>query len=1156
MKRHTILIVVLLVFVAVVSPLSPAVSAHFTLGHLQGSSRWRSDDFDPHVPGPLGYVWPGAGLSTYLGQPTGLPPGYQSPYPGGNPPGAPSSWYQLEGNSYSPFGAILTSTSDRNNVGDLIFAMNFSDPLALAPPAVVGFYRWYIYIPPEFTGISARSVVTSITNDYGDIAVYSGGFNDPFGPGWRIIRITTRAPYTIVFTAAHNYDEWYYVRVNGVRAPTIAGRYFFKMFLVPSGKTLATYPTDYSASIYTMPVQNWPVLLVKGDVDPAIVHGTIRFGSWNSSLYSLPITLPGRVRAVGIANNPDTGKPTGRKVEARAYFNSTAMGHYELEGLAPGVYDIYASAAGYPEQEIATHLVLLKGQSLDLDGYLNPGAVIYGQVYSKGNSGEQPWTGIRPIRIELYKASNYTSANLVAFSPWNMTSEPAGLMDYDYGARMSYDWVQGSMPNPQRVALDWKNGVDYYSNEFSGVACGTSGVGGSPVGFDPCGRHNGVGPAQYWWVDPSGAFTNGGGADSFIYKFGVKGLYGAPRDFDGHVPQALATWTNGLSAGTYFVRAYVTDYVQTLNDGSTFADYSFQVADKEWAGDIFLPMDLRVGGVVEKTIWFNDLNGTLAPSSIPSARRVAVELRDSSNRLVAFNFTLVPAGRTNVTVLLEGLGMEGYLAGTKYSLYGYRGFGYQDYGIPTGNYQLYVYVRGYIQYQPEEVTVRAGGGVLDVSDHVYRGAIFSIAVFLGNGVWKYPGDPVYVDLNGATMLGNQTLTVSFTQSATKGLLGPTNYDGPEYSDTDTVSGSKSGGYREGTYSLNTFAYGYVQLGNYSIYVVPGAISDVHIEVIEGAIIVLTLKFLKENIFDHVPYNMSLRLRVFNQNGEMVGAYITTPNTFAGTGFVDSSGKRLWYVPSSTEQMDIRIAGIPYYTDAVFGDFSGRPRGIVGSPDYTGEWTIEVDTVNWYRPQQYYPPVPGLLMGESFHIIPGHPANIYGWTGQRVTLKQNYLGPFAQREVWRVPNTHMGGGEGESGGEVSVIFGLQLNGYLSGTVYGSTWSGELRTLSWVGVQAAGNQSTFKASSVDGFYEMYLPAGKYNVSATEWQTNKGHNSATVSVTVGSGAFLQGLDFTLERSGIPIPETSAATLTLLAAIAATLIVIGTRKHSSRRAAQEPTR
>ena len=105
---------------AIVNP----VQATFTLGNLTGTYRYHANDFDPHVAGPIGYVWPGGGQNGYDGSPnlasSTLAPGYQSPYPGGNPPGSPSnSWYQLESDAYAPFGAVLT-----NSTGDLIFALN------------------------------------------------------------------------------------------------------------------------------------------------------------------------------------------------------------------------------------------------------------------------------------------------------------------------------------------------------------------------------------------------------------------------------------------------------------------------------------------------------------------------------------------------------------------------------------------------------------------------------------------------------------------------------------------------------------------------------------------------------------------------------------------------------------------------------------------------------------------------------------------------------------------------------------------------------------------------------------------------------------------------------------------------------------------------
>src|SRR5208337_3484935 len=110
----------------------------------------------------------------------------------------------------------------------------------------------------------------------------------------------------------------------------------------------------------------------------------------------------------------------------------------------------------------------------------------------------------------------------------------------------------------------------------------------------------GVGPPQHWYVQ-------GGTAIPFHFEFGVKGEYGAPRDLDGMVPQVYATWVNGLTPGRYYARAWVFRYVQTALDGSTFQEYYFDVTPQEWAGDVTLPIDLRLSSWVNKTVHFHDV---------------------------------------------------------------------------------------------------------------------------------------------------------------------------------------------------------------------------------------------------------------------------------------------------------------------------------------------------------------------------------------------------------------------------------------------------------------------------------------------------------------------------------------------------------------------
>jgi len=281
------------------------VQAHFTIGRPTGTLPYRVRDFDPHVPGPTGYVWPGSGVVTLStapnvgsgapspvtwGQGWMLPPGYQSPW-STNPLGAPTSWYQLAGNTYAPFGAILTSTEEHDNVGDLIFAINFTTTrktTGMTTKETTALdYRYsslIIYIPPEFTSPvewtvgDTSNIITTITNQYGALSVWKADVKDPFGPGWWVIYINLLSfidngtpginPRGILFSQHNSWNEWYYVRVNGMTAPKIAGRYVFKMFLDDSFPTMnvasnaGAINTNWAAS--TMAAENWPVLLVKG----------------------------------------------------------------------------------------------------------------------------------------------------------------------------------------------------------------------------------------------------------------------------------------------------------------------------------------------------------------------------------------------------------------------------------------------------------------------------------------------------------------------------------------------------------------------------------------------------------------------------------------------------------------------------------------------------------------------------------------------------------------------------------------------------------------------------------------------------------------------------------------------------------------------------
>ncbi|MGC8974438.1 MAG: carboxypeptidase-like regulatory domain-containing protein, partial [Thermoproteus sp.] len=560
-----------------------------------------------------------------------------------------------------------------------------------------------------------------------------------------------------------------------------------------------------------IPVENWPVLLVKGEIDPGIVEGSLFFSSWDPNLYDQAMPLPGRVRLVGTAMDPYTEELTGRHVEARGYTNASANGHYEVEGVAPGVYDVYASAAGYPETLVATGIKVLPGQSVHLDIALNPGAIIHGKIFAKHGFGDVNWPGQLPVTVEIYDSNEWpepfpgavwgdvdgtvpdnwlvweqgtptelvwtdkgyqpsSPAHLKSFSPINLTDAP--YTSYVWG-NVIFD-ATGLKLDPTKatargVAFPWE---------------GPS-VAGAYEGKDQWGVFNGVGPNQTWWTKP--------GETTFYFQFGnkpgiaagkydadgdrtanVAGLYGCPTEFDGHVPQVFATWINGLTPGTYYMRVWINGFVQTDINGA-YMDYVVHVAEQEWAGDIYVPIDVQLSGKIEKTIHFQAGPGSLAETKVGGPddwRFVIVEARDAKGTLVAFNFTQVYHDNSSVTIELNGFGMAGPVLwddwdaqqmpwhwggplvspnGTKFFLYRYRHI--RDYGLMPGTYKIYVYVRGFVQQEWEWASVSLSGKTTYISNHVYCGAGLNVTVWSIDWQhpkipreWQHPGYAITIDV--------------------------------------------------------------------------------------------------------------------------------------------------------------------------------------------------------------------------------------------------------------------------------------------------------------------------------------------------------------------------------------------------------------------------
>jgi hypothetical protein len=353
----------------------------------------------------------------------------------------------------------------------------------------------------------------------------------------------------------------------------------------------------------------------------------------------------------------------------------------------------------------------------------------------------------------------------------------------------------------------------------------------------------------------------------------------------------------------------------------------------------------------------------------------------------------------------------------------------------------------------------------------------------------------------------------------------------------------------GTYALNAWTYGYVQsgvyrlgdLGDVVVSVSMGSQADTTIRLIYGVNFTLSIVFKKEGIFSELPFNASMRIRIYDENDQPVAAASTSfdaghLNPLSNAGFFADGAKVFLAgganppIPAGTGLVEYRaLAGLFGYNELTAAGAESvqaatlfsADHGVWGSGNlpaaYSGTWKIRVEVVNWYRPADFYPPVPGLLQGESSWIF-----------------QYNHLGPFEMRQVIEIPNVRLGG-------EASIIFELDQLGYLQGIVMGFSWSDAFRTLSWAQLTFNDESGPYVLYTWDGFYDGYLPARTYELEVVDWSPFRGfERQGPVTMTVSDGQFVTGFNFYIDRS-YPIPELGDQQVTVILALSvASLFVV----------------
>ena len=152
----------------------------------------------------------------------------------------------------------------------------------------------------------------------------------------------------------------------------------------------------------------------------------------------------------------------------------------------------------------------------------------------------------------------------------------------------------------------------------------------------------------------------------------------------------------------------------------------------------------------------------------------------------------------------------------------------------------------------------------------------------------------------------------------------------------------------GQYSFLGWSYGYVQNKDFTVYANKGQIADMKINLVIGVNVTLDILFKKEHSISNTPYNMSARVRLFDDSGRLVSEWMSSEGVYVtGTGrasAADGTVNRpfdsgLNYLPVGVHLVHVNMAGLPVrawngyglgyggYGDPVFTPSTGRsPTG--------------------------------------------------------------------------------------------------------------------------------------------------------------------------------------------------------------------------------------
>ncbi|MEM3072519.1 MAG: carboxypeptidase-like regulatory domain-containing protein [Candidatus Bathyarchaeia archaeon] len=806
-----------------------------------------------------------------------------------------------------PKSTVLTNTT-----GELLFNVTLTNVNQSAlrygqvkdPPNQIT-KTLILYVPPEFKLKGISSVWTSFTNDYSplSISLIQTGLLDPIAPGWwklTINDITLVKDRSLALASQRSFqcNTSQYVRIFNVTSPTVAGRYFFKVFIVVNGEH------------YSIGAENFPTLVVKADLNPAYISGVVRYGGpSHPELYGSPIDASKHSDGAVLLPNGYGGivyaeglTAEGRRVEAKAYFNATCGGRYTLYGLAPGTYNITAQAAGFPPQRLDRMINVERGQSLEgVDIYLNEGKSVEGFLYSKHGYAETPWGYVYNITHPWIPQFRTARVEVTSLEETVIASTPLRLVDpfnlaYQPGDLLVPTFTQHRFALRREVSFDGHIPQDY-ANYTSGIPSGDYYVKAHVAGY----------------VQPEETVIHLRNETTRI-ETAIDLHKTSCIELTVHFKDKMDRGASPTKVGGFL-------YAEALDAAGAVVGFNISYVppglshfSMEIQGiDVWNRLTAQESKV---TAWIYARDRGLYPGTY----RINVLFVNRTADFIALNALLLASPEQRLIYPIVTPQLTAAFSAEVLEL--------ANRGTP-------------VYFQLDELKATAGGictSRTEVSLPLVKGGGFNVTLYavdwekpIVNRNWNHPYSPIKIDIydeRGSLMdslYGYQPppepLRPSTVSISTEGFVTINN----------VAFFTRAIGLKTGRYMLKIYTYGYLQDPLHDpllVQVSLGDISDTRANLVKGARIELTLIFKTEGLMDPInnkleyarPLNgldaTPLRVELFDEEGELSAATVT-------------------YIPAGVEAFQVTLEG--------FLSYYGNPRLL---------WTNFYDTTDGSRQNDY------------------------------------------------------------------------------------------------------------------------------------------------------------------------------------------------------------